>query len=250
LNGNTSDPGYDRFSAHNAVFLHFADIYNSYNSTSPSYNLSYFNSHIADDSQFFIDLANNTLPQWSQVTTNEEYDWAISDGDIDSGIERLQLYMNAIFASPGWQAGTTLVVITWSDGGGLWDHKPPYAGDRFGPGIRTPTIVVSPDHAFGGINSNPYEHLSLRKMLQTRWSMGNTLNGQSAPLINAARYQAAADFTNTFTDVTHNKPSGNSTAPSSSSSTGNASNAIAAKYTNVFAVLALSIMLFIISINA
>ena len=66
-----------------------------------------------------------------------------------------------------------------------------YDGDQYGPGARVPLILISPDHANGGINHQPYEHLSLMKMISTRF-------GVTSSLLSAARQTSTRDLTNSF----------------------------------------------------
>ena len=44
--------------------------------------------------------------------------------------------------SPQWPH--MLVVVTYDENGGFWDHVAPPKGDRWGPGTRIPAIIVSP----------------------------------------------------------------------------------------------------------
>ena len=44
--------------------------------------------------------------------------------------------------SPQW--AHMLVVVTYDENGGFWDHVAPPKGDRWGPGTRIPAIIVSP----------------------------------------------------------------------------------------------------------
>ena len=81
----------------------------------------------------------------------------------------------------------------------MYDHVAPWSGDRFGPGLRVPTIVASPFHG-PGINSNPYEHLSIVKMIQQRFGLPmNSSTGN--PLMGAARDISTRDFTNSFLET-------------------------------------------------
>ena len=77
----------------------------------------YFQQHLRDDNQFFSDLSSGSLPAFSMVTMNEVYDGAVSDSDIGMMDSALIAHMNAIFASPGWKAGTTMVLIPFIDHG-------------------------------------------------------------------------------------------------------------------------------------
>jgi phospholipase C len=49
----------------------------------------------------------------------------------------------------GPAARSTLVVVTYDEFGGQWDHVPPPAGqpgisDQWGPGTRIPALLISP----------------------------------------------------------------------------------------------------------
>ena len=48
---------------------------------------------------------------------------------------------NLLLAIPG---PTVLVVVSYDENGGFWDHAAPPKGDRWGPASRVPTIIVSP----------------------------------------------------------------------------------------------------------
>ena len=50
--------------------------------------------------------------------------------------------MNALMRSDAWK--DTLVVMTWDDFGGFYDHVPPVRLDDFGLGIRVPAMIISP----------------------------------------------------------------------------------------------------------
>jgi hypothetical protein len=44
--------------------------------------------------------------------------------------------------SPAWKS--TVVILTWDDSGGLYDHVPPPHPDICGLGPRVPAIIISP----------------------------------------------------------------------------------------------------------
>ncbi|MBA3642851.1 MAG: hypothetical protein H0W59_02140, partial [Chloroflexia bacterium] len=63
------------------------------------------------------------------------------------------------------------IVITYDDFGGWFDHVPPPAGDRWGPGGRIPTLIVSPHARQGHIDHTPYEHSSILKFIEWRFGL-------------------------------------------------------------------------------
>jgi phospholipase C len=64
-----------------------------------------------------------------------------------------------------------LVIVTYDENGGFWDHVPPPAGDRFGPGSRIPTILVGPTVKRGFIDSTRYDTTSILKFITERFGL-------------------------------------------------------------------------------
>ena len=93
----------------------------------------------------------------------------------------------ALRGGPGW--AQTLLVITYDEHGGCYDHVPPPAGatppdndagefgfdfTRFG--VRVPTVLVSPLIPAGTVfrvpdGSVPLDHTSILKTVEQRWNL-------------------------------------------------------------------------------
>ena len=183
--------------------------YNRFNRPNP-FN-SPDSSHLQDlDLSFFPRLRNGTLDSVSWVQPDQRYDWSGANADPHDSDAWLNSTMQAIFTSPHWLDNDTLIVITFSNANGFYDHVPPPAADRFGPGERIPTIVVSPYHKGGVVNSNQYEHLSIIKMIQSRFGLSQSAGGWN-PLMGQARDQGARDLANSMNEGA----AGNVTRPTS-----------------------------------
>ena len=67
------------------------------------------------------------------------------------------------------------VIITYGENGGYWDHVPPPSGpgwgDRWGPGTRVPTIIVSPFARRGYVDKTPYDTTSVIKFITRRFEL-------------------------------------------------------------------------------
>ncbi|MCI4066935.1 acid phosphatase [Micromonospora sp. R77] len=61
---------------------------------------------------------------------------------VATGNDHLVELLRAI--QGGGQAAHTLVVVTYDEFGGQWDHVPPPKGDVWGPGTRVPALLISP----------------------------------------------------------------------------------------------------------
>lgn len=109
--------------------------------------------------QFNTDVANNQLPQFSWLvapTAQSEHPSASSCEGENWTIDKI----NTIMQSPAWSS--TVIVVTWDDYGGFYDHVAPQNIDQLGFGFRVPYIVISP-YAYATDNlSNPHiSHVSL-----------------------------------------------------------------------------------------
>jgi len=72
-------------------------------------------------------------------------------------------------ASPQWPH--MVVIVTYDEHGGYWDHVPPPKGDRFGPGSRIPTLIVSPFSLGGHVDSTVYDTTSILKLIEERFEI-------------------------------------------------------------------------------
>ena len=93
-------------------------------------------------------------------------------------------------------AGSTMVVVTYDEFGGQWDHVPPPgqgndAGphDGFGPGTRVPTLIFSPGLLFPfAVDHVSHDTTSILATIERRWHL--------APL--GTRDAAVRDLTSVF----------------------------------------------------
>jgi phospholipase C len=141
--------------------------------------------HFHDFSAFVDACASNTLPSYSFIEPsflldpNDEH----PPHDVSQGEAFLHAIWTALSTSPGW--AQTLLIITFDEHGGCYDHVLPPGGatppdnasrpgdsgfsfDRFG--VRVPTVVVSPYIAPGTVFRSdtgvPYDHTSILATLR------------------------------------------------------------------------------------
>ena len=77
--------------------------------------------------------------------------------------------MEAVRASAIWPR--TLIVVTYDENGGRWDHVAPPVVDRWGPGTRVPTVIVSPLVKRGHVDHTRYDTTAILKLIETRWGL-------------------------------------------------------------------------------
>jgi phospholipase C len=102
---------------------------------------------------------------------------------------------NSVRNSPQWER--TLLIVTFDEHGGCYDHEPPpaavppddppstpFAFDRYG--VRVPTVLISPWIAAGTVLKEepgigiPFDHTSIIASLGKRWGFGPPLTARVA----------------------------------------------------------------------
>lgn len=152
-----------QFQPHHQPFNYFANF-------DPQRNQDRRGEHLLDfDARFFVDADAGKLPHVTfykpQGNLNQHAGYAnVADGDahIAAVIERLR-------KSPQWSK--MLIVVTYDENGGLWDHVRVPKGDRWGPGSRIPAIIVSPLARQGFVDKTQYDTASILRFITRRWSL-------------------------------------------------------------------------------
>src|SRR5207244_2152086 len=103
--------------------------------------------HLRDEAEFIAAARAGTLKPVSFIKPVGEENEHPGYGSEDTGSRHLVDLIKAVQSGPG--ADHTLIVVTYDEFGGQWDHVPPPAGrhavaDKWGPGTRVPTLLVSP----------------------------------------------------------------------------------------------------------
>jgi acid phosphatase len=71
--------------------------------------------------------------------------------------------------SPQWPH--MLVLVTYDENGGFWDHVAPPKGDRWGPGTRIPALIVSPFSKKGYVDHTQYDTTSILRFISRRFGL-------------------------------------------------------------------------------
>jgi phospholipase C len=108
--------------------------------------------------------------------------------DLLSGDEHIHEVLLRLRKSPQW--GRMLVIVTYDENGGFWDHVPPPQGDRFGPGTRIPTLVISPFARRGFVDHTAYDTTSIAKLITRRYALEPLpgVRAQAGDLTNALTF--------------------------------------------------------------
>jgi acid phosphatase len=170
--GNGQNAGYPycpdkSYQQHHYPFAYFA----RYAPTMPD------RSHLQDEKDFMAAVSAGKLPKVSFVKPlgieNEHPGYASEP----NGSDHLVSLVDAIVKGP--QAGNTLIVVTYDEFGGQWDHVPPPGmgttgvHDQFGPGTRIPAILIGRSLTRSGVDHTVYDTTSIMRTIEEQFGLAS-----------------------------------------------------------------------------
>jgi acid phosphatase len=131
--------------------------------------------HLKDEVEFIASAQNGSLPQVSFVkplgNENEHPGYASEPNGSDHLVDLIK----AIETGP--QAGNTLIVVTYDEFGGAWDHvSPPGLGttgahDQYGPGTRIPALLIGRSFTSSGVDHTVYDTTSIMATIEHQFGL-------------------------------------------------------------------------------
>ncbi len=147
--------------------------------------------HIKDTDDFEAALKAGNLPAVSFIKPQGSLNQHPGYTDVMKGDAYVAGLINKVQSNPVFK--DTAIIVTYDENGGFWDHATPPAGDRWGPGTRIPTIIVSPYAKKGTVDHTSYDTSSILKFITKRFGL-DILDGlKTRP--NAGDLTGAFDFT-------------------------------------------------------
>ena len=125
--------------------------------------------HLVDFEEFEKDLKNNQLPAVCFIRSLDRHSEHPGDGSLIDGLNWCAQLIQKIQQSPIWKEAA--IIVSYDENGGRWDHVPPPVVDRFGPGTRVPTIIISPFAKRGFVDHTSYETVSILKFIEERFRL-------------------------------------------------------------------------------
>ncbi|HJP61162.1 MAG TPA: acid phosphatase [Gemmatimonadaceae bacterium] len=153
--------------------------------------------HLKDETEFIAAARAGKLPAVAFVKPLGEVNEHPGYANVLSGEQHVVELLRAMRASPEWQS--TAVIITYDENGGFWDHVSPPKVDRWGPGSRIPTIVISPYAKHGYIDHTVYDTSSILALIEHRFGL-EPLGTRDA---RANDMSGAFDFSQSTTTAAH-----------------------------------------------
>ncbi|MBI3630925.1 MAG: acid phosphatase, partial [Candidatus Sungbacteria bacterium] len=125
--------------------------------------------HLKDEDDFIAAIEKGTLPAVSFYKPLGKVNLHPGYTGLKESEEHIFSIVKKIEQSPLWNQ--SLIVVTFDDAGGFWDHVAPPKGDRFGPGERIPALIISPVAKKGFIDHTVYDTTSILKLIETKYDL-------------------------------------------------------------------------------
>jgi phospholipase C len=165
----------DTFQKHHVSWTYYAPgqyqsgyIWSSFDAIKSVRNSSLWKTNVRASSRFIKDVKAGKLPQVSWLVTGEE----TSDHppySICVGQSWAVKQINAIMQSAYWKS--TLIVLTWDDFGGFYDHMSPPVVDHISLGPRVPTILISPYARPRYVDHHTLDFTSILRFIETNFHL-------------------------------------------------------------------------------
>jgi phospholipase C len=143
--------------------------------------------HLQDENNFFSDLKKERLPSVVFIKAlgpdNEHPGYA----GLLQGQQHVADLVNAVKHSDYWE--DTLIVVTYDEHGGRWDHVSPPVTGIWGDGSRVPAIIIGPLAKSHYVDHTQYDTSSILKTIEDRFGLRplTSLDANARSLKNALR---------------------------------------------------------------
>jgi phospholipase C len=125
--------------------------------------------HLKDEADFLKGIEEGHLPAVSFYKPIGDLNEHPGYSDLLSGEQHIAEILHKIEQSAVWKS--SVVIVTYDEFGGFWDHVPPPKLDRWGAGNRVPALIISPFAKPGYVDHTMYESTSILKLIETRFNL-------------------------------------------------------------------------------
>ena len=150
------------FQAHHQPF-------NYYEHFDPKTHADVRAAHLKDYRDLVADAATGHLPSVAFYKPQGNFNQHAGYASIAEGDEHLSELIGQLRASPQWKH--MVIVVTYDEFGGAWDHVAPPRGDLLGPGARIPALIISPYAKRGTVDHTQYDTESILRLITRRFGL-------------------------------------------------------------------------------
>ncbi|WEK19413.1 MAG: alkaline phosphatase family protein [Candidatus Pedobacter colombiensis] len=141
--------------------------------------------HLKDETEFLDAAKIGTLPAVSFVKPIGLENEHPGESTVTSGESHAVKLIEAVLNGPNGK--DAVIILTYDENGGFWDHVAPPIIDKWGPGTRIPALIISPFAKKGYVDHTIYETVSILAFIEKRWGLEslNDRDKNADPLSNA-----------------------------------------------------------------
>jgi acid phosphatase len=125
--------------------------------------------HLKDYDDLLADIAAGRLPAVAYYKPQGNLNQHAGYASVAEGDAHLASLVAKLRAGPQWSH--MLIVITYDEFGGAWDHVAPPQGDLLGPGARIPALIISPFAKRGIVDHTQYDTESILRLITRRFDL-------------------------------------------------------------------------------
>ncbi len=150
------------FQAHHQPF-------NYYERFDPATHAEQRTAHLKDYQDLLADIAAARLPAVTFYKPQGNLNQHAGYASVAEGDAHIADLVAKLRAGPQWNH--MLIVITYDEFGGAWDHVAPPPGDLLGPGARIPALIVSPFAKRDTVDHTQYDTESILRLITRRFDL-------------------------------------------------------------------------------
>ncbi len=125
--------------------------------------------HLKDYSALLAAAAAGRLPAVTFYKPQGNLNQHAGYASVAEGDAHIAGLVATLRASPQWRH--MVIVITYDEFGGAWDHVAPPQGDLLGPGTRIPALIISPFAKRGTVDHTQYDTDSILRLITRRFDL-------------------------------------------------------------------------------
>jgi len=129
--------------------------------------------HLKDEADLYAAIAGNALPSVVFYKPDGVDNQHPGYANMINGDTRAADIIDKLRKSAMWKS--MVIIVTYDDFGGFWDHVAPpdkdHGGDIWGPGTRIPAIVISPFAKKHFIDHSIYDTTAITRLIEERYGL-------------------------------------------------------------------------------
>jgi acid phosphatase len=150
------------FQAHHQPFNYFERF-------DPATHAKHRAAHLKDYKDLLADIAAARLPAVTFYKPQGNLNQHAGYASVEEGDAHIADLVAKLRASPQWNR--MVIVITYDEFGGAWDHVAPPQADLLGPGARIPALVIAPFAKRGTVDHTQYDTESILRLITRRFDL-------------------------------------------------------------------------------